>query len=324
VGELKPIRVVFWGTPAFALPALESLYRASSLYDVVAVVTQPDKPRGRGKQLLSGEVAAFAREQGIMCLQPERLKDADFSEQLHRLAAEVFVVAAYGKILPKQILEIPPKGCVNIHASLLPQYRGASPIAHSIWHGDAVTGITLMQMDEGMDTGPIWHQAALSIASTDTTSALSLRLANLGAEVIREQLAAIVCGEKLCVAQDHHRATYTRLLRKEDGLLDFTASAERLERQIRSMLPWPRCYTYTSQGRRLLVFSAVALAQSWNEMPGTIQKTAAGIGVACGEGVLELGEIQPEGGRRMSAQDFMKGRGIFAGEILLAERVPDR
>jgi len=301
-------RLVFMGTPAFAVPSLAALF---DIGDVVAVVTQPDKPKGRGQALAISPVKAFAQERGVPVLQPQKLRTPPFSEELKKLAPDVCVVTAYGKILPKDLLETPTRGCVNVHASLLPRFRGAAPIQWAIAHGDVETGVTLMVMDEGLDTGPMLAEKRLPIAPDETSASLHDKLSSLGGELLRQHLPAYLRGELKPVPQPSEGVVLAPIIQKEDGRLDFTRSAVELERRVRAFTPWPGAFT--SLEGKLLKVHRVQVGQGRGE-PGTVLASGPqGLEVACREGSLVLVELQPEGKRVMKAGEFLAGHKVAQG-----------
>ena len=324
-------KVVFFGTPDFAAEALSALHAAG--HTIVSVVTQPDKPKGRNREMAQSAVKRFALAHDIPVLQPLRVREADCIEALRSLEAEVFVVAAFGQILPEAVLEIPPYGCINIHASLLPRLRGAAPIQAAILEGDSQTGITIMRMDAGCDTGDILLQESIPIEETDTGGSLFDRLAALGAGMIVKALPQIVSGELKGMPQEEAFATYAGKLTKESGRIDWTLHAEQVARRIRAMHPWPGAFT-SLRGKTLKIGAAVALKEG--EMipcanglvtakdmagdktpPGSVLAAAAeGIFVRTSDGVLKLTELQLEGKKRMNAKDFLNGTRLTEGEML--------
>ncbi|MGA9521388.1 MAG: methionyl-tRNA formyltransferase [Myxococcaceae bacterium] len=307
------MRIVFMGTPVFAVASLRACLE---LGEVVAVVTQPDKPKGRGNELAAPPVKELALERGLKILQPAKIKNTNFADELRALAPEVCVVTAYGKILPKDVLEVPKYGCVNVHASLLPRWRGAAPIQWSIAAGDPKTGVCLMKMDEGLDTGPEIARAEIPIGPEDTSSTLHDRLSELGGELLVRELPRYLRGELVPVSQPAEGATYAPMIKKEDGRLDFTRPAAELERRVRAFTPWPGAFTFLSGS--LLKVHKVQLGQG-NGLPGTVLETSAqGIEVACGGGSLWIVEVQPEGRRRMRAAEFLAGRRIEKGSTPFA------
>lgn len=296
------------GTPEFAV---HSLLACLDVGDVVAVVTQQDKPKGRGQQLAVSPVKAAALERGLTVLQPAKLKGMNFGEELKKLEADVAVVTAYGKILPKDVLDAPRKGSVNVHASLLPRFRGAAPIQWSIAFGDAKTGVCLMKMDEGLDTGPVISCAELPIEPTDTSASLHDKLAKLGGELLRRDLPRWLNGELAERPQPAEGAVYAPMIQKEDGQLDFTKPAAELERRMRAFHPWPGAFTYL-EGKLLKVHRAQV--KGGKGAPGEVLAAdPRGIEVACGDGSLLLLEVQPEGKRAMAAADFLSGRKLAVG-----------
>jgi len=301
-------RIIFMGTPDFAVSSLEACF---DIGDVVAVVTQPDKPKGRGNTVTAPPVKELALSRGVPVLQPAKLRTPPFSEELRRFAPDVCVVTAYGRILPKDILDLPAKGCVNVHGSLLPRFRGAAPIQWSIAHGDTETGVTLMVMDEGLDTGPMLAMKRLPIAPDETSATLYPKLAALGGELLRESLPAYLRGELKPVPQPSEGVVLAPIIEKDEGRLDFTRPAVALERRLRAFTPWPGAFT--TLGGKLLKVHRVRVARGQGA-PGTVLSAGAdGIEVACGEGSLVLLEVQPEGKRVMKALDFLSGNKLAPG-----------
>lgn len=304
------MQIVFMGTPDFAVPSLE---RLAARYPVVGVVTQPDRPAGRGKALTAPPVKVAAERLGLPLIQPGRLREPEAMAQLTAWAPDLVVVAAFGQILRAAVLDLPHHGCLNVHASLLPRHRGAAPIAAAILAGDAQTGITIMKMDVGLDTGPLVSQRGIPILATDTSGSLAARLAQVGAELLLETLPRYLDGDALPQAQDEQLATYAPQLKKEDGRLDFARSAAVLARQVRALAPWPGAYCEW-QAQPLRVWEAVATAAS-GEI-GRVLDTAQGPVVVCGEGGLLLRQVQPAGRKPMSAGDFARGARSFVGSQL--------
>lgn len=302
-------RIVFMGTPAFAVPSLQALVEDG--HDIVVVITQPDRPAGRGGRMQPGPVKAWAQEQGLAVWQPERLRGT-VVEQLRALQPEVIVVAAYGEILRPEVLALPPHGCVNVHASLLPRWRGASPVAAAILAGDDKTGVSLMQMDAGMDTGPILAQESLPLQGHERGGELSARLAEMGAALLRRVLPEYLAGKVAPQPQDDSQATYCAVLRKEDGRVDWTRPAAYIERMVRAYDPWPGAYTFL-RGRRLRLWRATVLPETPFQPPGTILVRDRHLLVVTGKGILALEEVQLEGKRRMSADEFLRGQPGLAG-----------
>ncbi|MGQ9903186.1 MAG: methionyl-tRNA formyltransferase [Anaerolineae bacterium] len=308
-------RVIFMGTPQFAVPTLQALM---SHHEVVAVVTQPDAAAGRGRALSPSPVKALAVERGVTVLQPESLKPPEVVDQLRAYAPDVIVVAAFGQILRRPVLELSPHGCVNVHASLLPRWRGASPISAAIAAGDEATGVTIMRMDAGLDTGPILSQRSEPIHPDDTAGALGARLAELGAALLIETLPGYLAGRIQPQPQDEARATKCGLLKKEDGRIDWQRGAMEIERHTRAMSPWPSAFT-TWQGRLLRVLRAAVRTvdpEAAMLAPGAVFVAGKSICVRCGEDALELIEVQPEGKRPMAGVDFARGQRKLLGSRL--------
>jgi len=300
------VRVIFFGTPIFAVPTLTAL-NADPRFDVSLVVTQPDRPAGRGRVLETPPVARAAAALNVPVYQPSSLRDPASRQPLVAIEADLFVVAAYGLIFGSKTLAVPALGCVNVHASLLPRFRGATPIPAAIMSGDRDTGVTLIQMGPGLDTGPILAAAPLPLRERDTTETLTERMAQLGASLALDALPAFAAGELVPVPQPRDGASLTRPLTKADGWLDWTAPAQRLERQVRAMLPWPRAWT-TLGAEPLQVFDAALDTIDASLPPGTIVIDRDGMMVACGEEALRLLQVQPAGGKRMSAASYVAGK----------------
>lgn len=309
-------RLVFMGTPAFTLPVLQTLL--SQGYRVVGVYTQPDRPSGRGLQPQAPPVKEAALQHGLPVFQPPSLRPPEAQAQLAALKPDLIIVAAYGKILPPQVLAIPPKGCLNLHPSLLPRYRGPSPVVAAILDGLEVTGVSIMLMDQGMDTGPVLAQRSCPIAPQDTAETLTYRLFQLGAELLKEILPGWLRGEVQPVPQDHSQATYTRRIEKEDGQADWSQPAVVLERRLRAFTPWPGLYTRW-KGKLLKVLAAVPLPQPAQAPPGTVVRLDSQdtpCGVATGDGILGLRRLQLEGGKAQDARQFVIGYRDFIGSRL--------
>ena len=306
-------RLVFMGTPYFAVPVLKALIRQ---YEIAGVVTQPDQRAKRGCKLEASPVKVVALSHDLPVLQPPRLRQPDAAAELRALAPEVIVVAAFGQILRAEVLAIPPRGCLNVHASLLPKYRGAAPVAAAILAGEEETGVTIMLMDEGMDTGPILSQAACPMSPQDTRESLSARLAQLGADLLMDTLPRWLAGEIEPRPQDHSQATYSRIIAKEDGLIDWSQSAVEIWRRSRAYHPWPGTYTYW-RGKLLKVLRAEPLpAWSGEGEPGQVMALDEGLAVATGEGALLLGVVQLAGKGALNAEDFARGQRDFVGSVL--------
>lgn len=301
------MRIVFFGTPEFAVPSLSMLLDSGE--EVSAVVTQTDKRRGRDRLATAPPVKELALGSGIRTLQPRNIREAEFFLELESIAPDLIVVVAYGKILPSQVLAIPPHGCINVHASLLPQYRGAAPIQWAILNGEKQTGITTMLMDEGLDTGPLLLQEDTDIAADDTAETLSKRLAALGASVLMKTIGKIKEGRLVPVPQAGV-PSYAPPLKKEDGRLVWKNSAEKIRDFVRGMYPWP-C-AYCSLNRERIKITRVA-ALDGSGMPGRIEKAKGEIIVGSGKGLVSILELQPEGRRLMTAGEFLQGRKLQEG-----------
>ena len=306
------MRTIFFGSPDFAVPCLEALHDIS---EVAVVVSQPDRPAGRGLAMRPPAVKKRALELGLEVWQPTKVRTAEFAERLRALEADVAVVVAYGRIVPRAVLDAPAAGCVNVHASLLPRWRGAAPIQWSIVHGDEETGVTLMQMDEGMDTGPILATASTPIAPDDDAATLSERLSKMGAELLRGQLPRYVAGDLTPQPQEEGAATMAPLLKKDHGRIDWNKSARAVHNQIRGMNPWPGAHTVLGE-RRIKVHRALASTlDPEGAVPGqVIALDREGILVACTEGTLEIQELQESGRKRVDARSFASGRGVSVGD----------
>ncbi len=298
----REVRVVFMGTPAFAVPSLEALVEGG--YDVVGVVTQPDRRVGRGGSVQAPDVKVTALGHGLPVLQPESLKDPEAIEALRELHPDLFVVAAFGKILSRPVLDIPARGCVNVHASLLPRWRGASPIAAAILAGDAQTGVSIMEMSLKMDAGAVIEQRAVDLESGDTTGTLELRLAALGAHVLVEALPGWYDRETAATPQDEALVTYCRQIAKEEGHLRAEMTATEAERAVRAFDPWPGAYV-TYHGERLGIWHARVV--ELNAPAGALRVVGRKPVVAFREGGLELLEVQKPGGRRIGGDQFVNG-----------------
>lgn len=311
-------RIIFMGTPEFAVPSLEALIRSS--YQVVVVYTQPDRKAGRGQAITSSPVKQLALAQGLEIVQPESLKVAGTVERLAGFAPELIVVAAFGQILPDAILDLPKLGCLNVHPSLLPRYRGASPIATAILQGDEITGVTIMLLDAGMDTGPILNQREMPISADDTTGSLASKLAQAGAQLLVETLPLWIDGQIKPQPQEENRASYSKVISKSDGEIDWRLSTLELWRRVRAFDPWPGCYTWW-RGKRLKLGQVVPLYGEISGQPGEVialsPPATAMVGVGTGDGVLGLLGVQLEGKREMSADEFMRGQRDFIGSRLL-------
>lgn len=305
------MRIVFMGTPDFAVPSLQALIDAG--HDVCAVYTQPDKPQGRKQILTAPPVKTLALEHDIPVFQPNTLKNEDEQARLRELAPEVIIVVAYGKLLPKAVLDIPPHGCINVHGSLLPRWRGAAPIQWAVIAGDEMAGVTTMQMAEGLDTGDMLLTYETKVGEKETAGELFDRLAQSGAELLTQTLVKL--DEITPRPQDDAQSCYAHMLDKQMAVIDWSRSAHEIDCLIRGLNPWPIALT-TLSGERLKVFAAEKAAG--NGEPGTVLEAdpKKGLTVACGEGALKLIEIQLVGGKRMKATDFLRGHAIEVGTKL--------
>ena len=304
--------VVFFGTPEFAIPPLMSLIEEGE--DVVLVVTQPDRVKGRGHRLTPPPVKVIAEERGLEVIQPETLKDGTLIGRLNSLKPEFIIVVAYGKILPKSILSIPASGCINLHASLLPKYRGAAPIQWAIIKGEEKTGVTTMLMDEGLDTGPVFLKKELRISEDDDAETLSRRLSEMGASLLIETIKGIRAGILKPVSQEGE-PSYAPPLRKEDGAIDWHKSAKEIFNLIRGTHPWPGAYCFMA-GERLKVLKAKPL-DNLKGRPGIIERvTKEELLIGTGDGLLSLLEVQPSGRSPMSIRAFLQGRRLIQGKAL--------
>ena len=314
------MRIVFMGTPAFAVPTLQQLLQTE--FSVVGVVCQPDRPSGRGKKVQVGPVKALALSQNIPVVQPEKMKDPKLLETLRAWEPEVVVVAAFGRILPKPILDLPPKGCLNVHGSLLPKYRGAAPIQWAVIQGEVKTGVTIMLMDEGMDTGAILQQEEISIGPDETSGELVPRMAQVGGALLVRTLRGWVAGTIPPIPQNDSAATIAPLLTKEDGLMYWDRPARTLANRIRGLSPWPGVYTFL-EGERWGIWKVQIedqepgirhAAPDISQAPGTITAvTKQAIRVQTGQGSLNLLEIQPENKKRMQVSDYVAGHRVTIG-----------
>lgn len=304
------MNIVFFGTPELAAVILSALL--DSEHHVAAVVSQPDRPKGRGNRLEATPVKATAQERDIAVIQPERVREKEFIKVLRDIPADIFVVAAFGQMLPRDILTMPRYGCINVHTSLLPKYRGASPVTQAIVNGERETGVTIMQMDKGMDTGPILHAKRINIDPSDTAGSLMDKLAVLGGSALLEALDLINKGLAKPQPQDHAAATYTTLLTKEMGRLNFNKPAKALTNQVRGMDPWPGAFAATEDG--ILKVWKACQGKPANGATGHVVSTADAITVACGGGeTVDITEVQGPGGKRLSAREYLKGHKIPAG-----------
>ncbi|TAL11151.1 MAG: methionyl-tRNA formyltransferase [Nitrospirae bacterium] len=315
----KPLRIVFMGTPEFAVPSLQALLRADpeTVGRVVGVVTQPDRPKGRGQQLAPPPIKVLAQQAGLPILQPAKMKDPDFLDALRSWIPDVIAVTAFGRILPPAILDLPPMGCINVHGSLLPKYRGAAPIQWAVINGETETGITTMLMDPGLDTGPMLLREPVPINSADTAGDLAARLAPLGGRLLVETIVGLKRGTLRPTPQDHAKATLAPLLKKEDGMLDWKDGAAALSNRIRGLTPWPGAYTYHGEERWQLWRAQTAPVGCAEAAPGTILEiTKDALRVATGKGSLLLQEIQPASGKRLNVSQYLAGHRVAVGARL--------
>jgi methionyl-tRNA formyltransferase len=300
------LRIIFAGTPDFAARHLDALL--SSGHQVVGVFTQPDRPAGRGNKLTASPVKMLAEQHQIPVFQPKSLRPQENQHLVADLNADVMVVVAYGLILPKAVLDMPRLGCINVHGSLLPRWRGAAPIQRALWAGDSETGVTIMQMDVGLDTGDMMHKIACPIEATDTSASLYNKLAELGPQGLLITLQQLAAGTVHREVQDEELVTYAEKLSKEEARLDWSLSAEQLERCIRAFNPWPISY-FIIDDQPVKVWQATVLAETANAEPGTIvHADKHGIQVATAQGILNLTQLQPAGKKPMSAQDLLNSR----------------
>jgi methionyl-tRNA formyltransferase len=314
-GTARTVRALFFGSPAFAVPSLDALY---ALGDVVGVVCQPDKPAGRGLALTPPAVKVRAAELGLPVVQPTKLRTGEFGAWVREQGADVALVVAYGRILPRDVLEGPRLGCVNVHASLLPKYRGAAPITWAVVRGERESGVTLMKLDEGMDTGPTFARVTTPIGPDETGGELSERLARLGADAVTACLPRYLAGELTLEPQDEALATAAPMLDKEHGRIDWTQGARQVHDHTRGMSPWPGAST-TSRGKTLKVHAAHVVggaAPAGTRAGQVVVADKARVLVACGEGCVELVRVQPEGKRAMTGAEWAMGRGVAEGDIL--------
>jgi methionyl-tRNA formyltransferase len=314
---MAALRIVFMGTPELASRSLEALL-AEPAFQVVAVVTQPDRPKGRDLQLQPSPVKELALRVHLPVLQPERARAENFLQHLRSFAPDLIVVAAFGQILPPTILELPRFGCVNVHTSLLPKYRGAAPIQWAILNGETETGVTIMKMDAGMDTGPIVTQEKIVIRAEDTSPTLHDRLAKVGAELLVKTIPDFAAGKILPRVQVTEEASYAPKIKKQDGQINWSKSAVSIWNQVRALIPWPGTYTHLhSQPEPALIkIWQAEVAQGAGEPGQVLQVDKSGILVGCGEAALRLLVLQREGGRRLNAQLFLAGYPIKVGDRL--------
>jgi methionyl-tRNA formyltransferase len=313
--SVPPWRIVFFGTPSFALPTLRDLLEEPD--EVVGVVTQPDREKGRGRKMVISPIKELALQHDLTLLQPEKVKEEAFQEAVRGLQPDLFVVVAYGQILPKPVLNIPKYGAVNVHASLLPRYRGAAPIAWAILRGEKVTGVTTMVMDEGMDTGDILLQTEVPIGDEETCEDLHDRLASLGAQLLSKTLKKMKARDIRAIPQDHSKATYAPPLKKEDGQIDWRKGAAEIDRHVRAFHPWPGAFT--KWGDRLLkIYRGEVRERTPAGKPGAVVWVGSDfIEVEAGKDSYLIEEVQLEGRKKMTIREFLSGHSISAGTVFL-------
>ena len=307
--------VVFFGTPQFAVPTLRRLL--DSTHSVAGVITQPDRPRGRGQKITHAPVKALALERGIPVSQPDRLKPPEVADTLRGWQADLGVVAAYGRIIPEHLLTIPRLGMINVHASLLPKYRGAAPVHRAVINGDSQTGVTIMRVVKELDAGGMFAKVTRPIRPDETSDVVETALSEMGAELLVTVVDQLMSGTAREEPQDDARATYAPRLTKEEGLIDWTRSASEIHNRIRGLYPWPHAYTFFKATRLIVLRSEVATTGATAASPGTILRvTSEAIHVATGDGELAMRDVQPEGRRAMRAHDFLLGHRLATGETL--------
>ena len=310
------MKIVFMGTPEFAAASLKALVE-SGQYEIAAVVTQPDRPKGRGHKVMMSAVKEYALTQSLPVLQPERVKTPEFQAEMEKIQPELIVVAAFGQFLPKTLLELPKFGCINVHASLLPQYRGAAPIHYAILKGEKEAGVTIMQMDVGMDTGAMLSKVSVPVGPEMTQGELHDILKEKGARLLLDTIPRLAAGTLQPVPQPEEEATYASLITRDMEKLDWNKTAEELHNQIRAFNPWPGSFTLLPDGKRLKIWKSRVLDENGQNTPGTVlQADSKGFWVACGQGSLEILECQPEGKKRMEATPFVNGKYVKTGDRL--------
>ena len=310
------MRIVFMGTPDFAEGSLKAL-RESGKHEIVGVVTQPDRPKGRGNKMLMTPVKEYALEAGYTVYQPQKVKTPEFVQILRDLNPELIVVAAFGQFLSKEILELPKYGCINVHASLLPKYRGAAPIQYAIIKGEKESGVTIMQMDIGMDTGAMLSKVVVPIGENTTMGELHDALRAEGAALLLTTIDDIAAGKAVAVPQNNDEATYATLLDRSMEHIDWSKTAQEVHNLIRGFNPAPSTFTKLPNGKSLKIWGSRLTDKTSTAAAGTVVETAKhSFFVACGEGVVEITEVQPESKKRMPAQVFLNGRGVQVGEVL--------
>ena len=310
------MRIVFMGTPDFAVGSLQALCE-SGKHEIVGVVTQPDRPKGRGNKMLMTPVKEYALEQGLTVYQPQKVKTPEFVQTLRELQPDLIVVAAFGQFLSREILELPPHGCINVHASLLPKYRGAAPIQYAIIKGEQESGVTIMQMDIGMDTGAMLEKVVVPIAENTTMGELHDALREQGAALLLKVIDDIAAGTAVAEPQNDAEATYATLLDRSMEHIDWTKSAQEVHNLIRGFNPAPSTFTKLPNGKSLKIWGSRLTDKKSEAAAGTVVEAGKhSFFVACGSGMLEITEVQPESKKRMAAQVFLNGRGVAEGDIL--------
>ncbi|MEZ4526337.1 MAG: methionyl-tRNA formyltransferase [Desulfobacterales bacterium] len=310
----KGFRIVFMGTPDFSVPPLQALHNSG--HEVLLVVTQPDRPRGRGRKMLPPPVKECALSLGYEVVQPESVRTQEFAERMKALHPDIFVVVAFGQLLPQNLLDIPRIASVNIHASLLPKYRGAAPIQRAVISGEKETGVTTMRMDAGMDTGDILLMEKTEILAEDTSASLHDRLSVMGAELMLKTLEGFRAGSIRPIPQNHAEATYASMLKKSDGRMDWSRKVRELDCLVRGTDPWPGAFCFFGE-KRLRIWKAKPFSENTGAAPGTVLEGCSNeLRVAARDGILSIEEIQGESGKRMPVKDFLRGCRIPAGTVL--------
>ncbi|MDO6549050.1 methionyl-tRNA formyltransferase [Pseudoalteromonas carrageenovora] len=310
----QPLRIIFAGTPDFAARHLQALIQSE--HKIVGVYSQPDRPAGRGKKLKASEVKALALEHNLPVFQPQSLKNDDALVELKNLNADIMIVVAYGLILPKAILEAPRLGCLNVHGSILPRWRGAAPIQRAIWAGDEQTGVTIMQMDEGLDTGDMLHISRCAINADETSASLYTKLAELGPDALIETVNKLAKGELKAEPQNDELANYAKKLSKDEANIDWSMDAAQIERNIRSFNPWPVCFTQMGE-QTVKIYQAQVVDQTGNAGQ-VLSSDKTGVVVACGKHAICITQLQPQGKKPMAISDFLNGRSdwVTPGTVL--------
>ncbi|NMM42492.1 methionyl-tRNA formyltransferase [Pseudoalteromonas arctica] len=300
----QPLRIIFAGTPDFAARHLQALI--DSEHQIVGVYSQPDRPAGRGKKLKASEVKELALANELAVFQPASLKNDDALAKLNSLNADLMIVVAYGLLLPKAILEAPRLGCLNVHGSILPRWRGAAPIQRAIWAGDSETGVTIMQMDEGLDTGDMLHISRCPITATETSASLYTKLADLGPSALIDTITKLANGEITPQVQNDELANYAKKLSKDEANIDWSMDAAQIERNIRSFNPWPVCFT--QMGEHTVKIYQANVVEQQGTAGSVLQSDKHGIVIACGTNALNITQLQPQGKKPMTVTDFLNGR----------------